>query len=387
MDLGIVGGGPAGAMAAIEAARRGLRVVLWDGATFPRDKVCGEFLSPESIPLLQKVIPVELSRAAVIRRAEFYSKKGRTHSIAFPMPGAGLSRRTLDNGLWRAAATAGAACHQNEAVTRVEKCRSSPPYGDAVWEVTSATPNSYRVRKLLLACGRWWKLDGLPSPVEDRGKCNRGREWVGAKAHFAGIDQRDAVEIYFFRGGYCGLAPAEDGVYNACFLVRQELVRSCRGGGIADFRTWVNIIVSHPALAARLRSGVQASETIATAPVLPARRSAAVEGALAIGDAAGFLDPFTGDGISMALHSSQLAVCELARGLPQASSRQAARRYQHELDESVRRSYLCAALLRALLRAPDDLQDWIAGALPPFVSARFLSATRWCSRAQLDILA
>jgi menaquinone-9 beta-reductase len=385
MDLGIIGGGPAGTMAAVEAARSGLGVVVWDGATFPRDKVCGEFLSPESIPLLKKVIPAELSRAAAIRRAEFYSKKGHCHSVIFSRPGAGLSRRALDHALWRAAATAGAACHQNEAVIRVGKCRSSAVDDGAVWEAAPATVNPFRVRGLLLACGRWWKVDGLPSPVEARGKRNGAGEWVGAKAHFAGIEPRDAVEMYFFQGGYCGLAPIEDGIYNACFLVHRALARSCRGSGITDFRRWVNKIAGHPPLAARLRSGVQASETIATAPVFPARRSSVLEGALAIGDAAGFLDPFTGDGISIALHSGQLAACELTRGLRQASSMQAAQRYRSQLDQSVRRSYFCATILRALLRAPGDLQDWIAGALPSFASARFLSATRWRARAGPDV--
>ncbi|HTV53892.1 MAG TPA: FAD-dependent monooxygenase [Terriglobia bacterium] len=376
IDLGIIGAGPAGAMAAIEAARSGLQVALWDRATFPRDKVCGEFLSPESIPLLEKVVPAELSRAATIRRAEFYSKKGRSHCVIFPMPGAGLSRQTLDNALWRAAAAAGADCHENQAVTRVSKRRSSVGDDGPVWEVASEGAVPAGVRDLLLACGRWWKVDGLPSPVDFRNKRSRGGEWVGAKAHFAGIELRDAVEMYFFQGGYCGLAPTEGGIYNACFLLRRTLARSRRRGRAADFRTWINEVAEHPALAERLRSGVQASETIATAPVVPARRSAILGGALAIGDAAGFLDPFTGDGISIALHSGQLAACELVRGLRRPPL-QAALRYRRHLNQSVRRTYFWAALLRALLRAPVDLQDWIASTLPSFATARFLSATRW----------
>jgi menaquinone-9 beta-reductase len=388
IDLGIIGGGPAGATAAIEAARSGLRVVVWDRGTFPRDKVCGEFISPESIPLLQKLIPATLLRAAAIRRAEFYSKKGHSHSVIFPAPAAGLSRYLLDNALWRAAAGAGAVCCEGAVVTRVSKGRSSVVDGDAAWEVTSViadTPSAFRVRELLLACGRWWRVDGLPSPTESCGKRNRGGEWVGAKAHFAGIEPRDAVEMYFFQGGYCGLAPAEDGIYNACFLVRRALARSCRDGGITDFRAWIGQIARHPALTARLRNGIQVSETIATAPVSPARRTSAVEGALAAGDAAGFLDPFTGDGISMALHSGRLAACELARGLRRSCSPPATRRYRRELDQSVWRSYFWAALLRALLRAPTDLQDWIARTLPPFAGARFLSATRWRTRGSRDV--
>jgi menaquinone-9 beta-reductase len=384
MDLGIIGGGPAGAMAAIEAARSGLRVVLWESGAFPRDKVCGEFLSPECIPLLEQFIPVALSRAAVIRRAEFHSKKGRSHSVVFRKPGAGLSRWILDDALWRAAANAGAVCHENERVTRVNKCLGFAGDRDPGWEVTSAGANSVDARKLLLACGRWWKVDGLQSPAVSRTRPQRQGEWVGAKAHFAGIEPRDAVEMYFFQGGYCGLAPVEGGLYNACFLVRRPLARLGRGGGNMDFLSWINNIAQHPGLTARLRRGVQASVTIATAPVCPARRKPVVAGALAVGDTAGFLDPFTGDGISIALYSGQLAGRELARGLRNQSCLQAAHRYQRILERSVRSSYLCAAFLRALARAPVEVQDWFARVLPSFASTKFLSATRWRGRAQTD---
>jgi flavin-dependent dehydrogenase len=378
MDLGIVGGGPAGAMAAIEAARSGLRVVMWDGATFPRDKVCGEFLSPESIPLLAKVIPATLGRAVAIRRAEFHSKKGRRLSIAFPSPGAGLSRLLLDDTLWRAAEAAGVVCRQAEPVARIVRLGAAAADPEARWQVTSATANSIRVCELLLACGRWWKVDGLPSPAlsSSTTRCREGN-WVGAKAHFAGIDARDAVEMYFFQGGYCGLAPVEDRIYNACFLVHQTVARSYGGRGMADFRAWINNVAGHVALAARLRNAAQVSETIATAPARPARRSPEVEGALAAGDTAGFLDPFTGDGISMALHSGHLAAREIARGFRHKSSRGTAKRYRIQLAQNVGRSYFCAALLRALVRAPAELQDWLAAVTPTFIGSKLLSATRW----------
>ena len=377
MDLGIIGGGPAGSAAAIEAARSGLRVVVWDRTRFPRDKVCGEFLSPEVIPLLEKLIPAALSQAAPIRRAEFHSKRGRCISIAFPAPGAGLSRFVLDGALWRAAAAAGAVCQE---VERVDRVRSLGFTDERVpkWEVGSASGGSVGVRALLLACGRWWNVPGLPSPVLSfSAKRRRAGGWVGAKAHFAGIEPRDAVEMYFFRGGYCGLAPVEGGIYNACFLVHRTLARSRSGGGIADFRAWINHLARHAGLAARLRSGLQVSETIATAPVCPSRRSPEVEGALVAGDAAGFLDPFTGDGISIALHSGQLAARELLLGWRGTAHFKPAREYEHRLARSVRRSYLCAALLRTLVRAPAEVQGWFAAAMPSWVCAKLLAETRW----------
>ena len=77
IDLAIIGGGPAGSAAALEARRRGLKVAIWERERFPRDKVCGEFVSAESVPLLKNVIPEVLQNASVITRAEFVSPRGR----------------------------------------------------------------------------------------------------------------------------------------------------------------------------------------------------------------------------------------------------------------------------------------------------------------------
>lgn len=376
MDLGIIGGGPAGAVAAIEAARSGLQVVIWDRSSFPRDKVCGEFLSPESLPQLENLIAGTLRRRAPVCRAEFYSRKGQCYSVRLPRPGAGLSRVALDAALWRAAAAEGVSCREGEAVIRVVKFRDQPADGMTAWDVSSSTADPTRVRHLVLACGRWWNVNGLPSPAASADKEPPG-EWMGAKAHFSAVDTRDAVEMYFFPGGYCGLAPVEDGIYNACFLVRRSLARNYGGGGIADFRTWINEVARHPALAARLRLATQTTKTITTAPVRPARRAPELAGAMAVGDAAGFLDPFTGDGISIAVHSGQLAARELARGFRQGASSEAFRRYQLQHARGVRSSYFSAALLRILARAPAEIQDCFAAAMPSFLGSRLLSATRW----------
>ena len=107
-DLGIIGGGPAGTAAAMEARRSGLRVALWDRDQFPRDKVCGEFISAESVPILNQTIPLVMARAAVIRRSEFISPKGHVLAFELPHPARGLSRCVLDESLWKAASAAGA---------------------------------------------------------------------------------------------------------------------------------------------------------------------------------------------------------------------------------------------------------------------------------------
>jgi len=374
IDLGIIGGGPAGSMAAFQAARRGLRVVVWERDRFPRDKVCGEFLSPESMPLLSEIIPNTLRHAAIIRRAEFYSRKGRTFSICFPQPGCGLSRTVLDSALWRAAQAVGADCREMEGVRSLGR-KHHQSANPAAWEVFSCI-GAYEVRRLLVACGRWWKLEGLYSPA-DSTNSGRAGKWMGAKAHFQGIATQDCVELYFFPGGYCGLAPIENGLCNVCCLVHCSITREHGGAEMSDFATWLNRIARHPALESRLRGAVQMTETLTTAPVRPARRSAEEAGALFVGDAAGFLDPFTGDGISMALHSGRLAAEELTATGSLEPAGTVGRRYRQKLQRSVGRNYAIAALLRGIVCLPAEFQNWVTALMPVELGLRLLRETRW----------
>jgi flavin-dependent dehydrogenase len=378
LDLAIIGGGPAGTAAALAARASGSRVAVWDRQTFPHDKVCGEFISGESLPLLERLIPAALRRSASIARCEFISPHGQVDGFTLPQPARGLSRRCLDHALWQAAAGAGALTHEGTAIRCVNRLAQR---GGAVpaWQLKTADGEVITSRSLLLACGRWWSIEGLASPLA--GLKSRANAWTGLKAHFTGIALCDAVEMYYFPGGYCGLAPIEDGTYNVCCLVHSSLLKEAgESGGSRDLGHWLQRVAQHPALEARLEGAAQASATLATAPVSPATRRAALGGALVIGDAAGFIDPFTGDGISMALHSGLLAaeILSSARNdSPRfAGEHEPGSEYRRRLREAVGQSYWFAGLLRKLVGAPEFLQAAAARFLPR-LGPTLMERTRW----------
>jgi menaquinone-9 beta-reductase len=396
LDLAIIGGGPAGAAAALEARRRGLRVAIWESGRFPRHKVCGEFVSSESIPWLQREIPAAMARSAVIRRTEFIARGGHRHSFDLPSPARGLSRFVLDEALWQAAIRRGAETRDGTAIRRVFRSMDAgdspalsaesgaagrPPVtlnatlpNRQLWDVELAKGARRCARVVLVACGRWWSIEGFPSPGRDR---DTAALWLGAKAHFTGVPPSDAVEMYVFPGGYCGLAAIEDGLLNVCCLVDRRLTRNLGASTLEDFALWLRKVARHPALDVRLRQATQVTETLATAPVRPTRRHPDHAGALLAGDAAGFLDPFTGDGIAQALQSGRLAAEAVARA---CADRQpivvAAQAYRRRLGRAVGRSYKVASLLRLLVRAPAGLQEIAARVLSGFV-ARLITETRW----------
>lgn len=375
LDLAIVGGGPAGTAAALEARRRGLRVTMWERDHFPRDKVCGEFVSSEAIPLLQAEIPSAVACGATIRCAEFVRNSGSARTFPLPFPALGLSRRLLDAALWKAAEAAGAEAHEGECVRSVRKLVSSGKR-DGRWEIESATGSIQRAKTLVIAAGRWWSIKGLDSPTRANGSAKTG-EWVGMKAHFAGICPRGNVEMYFFRGGYCGMAPVEDGTYNVCCLVHRERVRECAAHGLKDFAAWLSELARHPALETRLRGVTQVSSVVTTAPVHLARGWPVQDGALLAGDASGFLDPFTGEGISMALHGGRLAARAITKSLSEGFDEQrTAEVYQESLTRAVHRSYKIAAVARTFISSPAWARGLVAAPLP-WLGRRLVRDTRW----------
>lgn len=374
VDVAIIGGGPAGTAAALEARRQGLSVAIWERDRFPRDKVCGEFISPEALHLLQTEIPETAVRGADIRDAEFISAHGGSRTFRLPHRALGLSRRLLDAALWEAAKAAGAEAREGESIRKVLKLVSFGKDPD-VWEIESAGGNVRRAKSLLVACGRWWAIDGLSSPAH-RASHATG-DWIGAKAHFEGIPPRDRVEMYFFHGGYCGLAPVEDGACNVCCLVHRERIRERGANGLQDFGGWLVQTAHLPALERRLRGAIQVSPVVTTSPVHLARRRAAQGGVLMAGDASGFLDPFTGEGISMALHSGRLAAQAVAKALAEGlGDERAAEIYGKNLSQAVGRSYRIAGIARSLLQGPLWLQGLVAAPLP-WIGKRLVHETRW----------
>jgi flavin-dependent dehydrogenase len=379
-DLAIAGGGLAGAAAAIEARRLGLSVAVWERGRFPRDKVCGEFISGESVELLRRLVPAEAARGTEIRNCAFIAPRGRARRFALPKPGLGLSRLVLDHALWRSAISAGACCREAAAVRSVQKvCGPERGRNQTAWQIHSTDGLALTCRHLILACGRWWAIDGLASPA--RLSETRASPWVGFKAHFSAIATSDAVEIFYFPGGYCGVAAVEAGAVNVCCLVDRDLMKSAGSSeAVRDFRLWLERAARHSALDARLRGGVQASETVAAAPLHLARRAPAADGALLAGDASGFIDPFTGDGMSIALQSGTLAArvfgeAEGRDGGP-ASQECISRAYGRCLQQSVGRSHGIAGFLRQLVRAPVPVQEFGALALP-LVGPALVRATRF----------
>jgi flavin-dependent dehydrogenase len=306
-DVAIVGAGPAGSSAAIELARRGRSVVLLEKERFPRDKVCGEFLSPEAMDDLARWgVAARIAAEPVERidRGTFFLAPRRAVDFSLPLPGTGVSRRLLDTLLAREAESAGAQVRFGRDVERIEGSLAGG------FSITAAADPPLAARCVLAAWGRWSPLDralGREFARRTRGRFfGWSRHDEGDSSHLAG-----KIHLHFFRGGYCGLSRIEGGVVNFAGVVAEKELRrrlgSAPDGGGGWERFLAALVEGEPRLRADLAPLRPAREVLGTPAVFFERHSPAFLGILGIGDAAGIRDPFTGDGQATAIRGGIVA--------------------------------------------------------------------------------
>lgn len=298
-DFAIVGAGPAGCAAALELARSGARIGLLEKASFPRDKLCGEFLSPEVARTLDDLgcgAQFRAAQPASIERGVVFTPSGVRVEFPLPAPAYGLSRLRFDHLLAEAAQEAGAELIEKVEIAGRDR-HSCLPLPGAGQTLQARDGRRFRARAVVLAAGRDSLLQPLPriSHPGTTGK-NACPTYFAFKAHYEG-DCAGRVELYFFRGGYCGLAPVEGGRVNLCCLVQKNLLA-------ADPAE--QLLAKVPTLRARLAGLRRIEPFLHTGPVAAGWRRPP-PGLFPAGDAALVVNPFTGDGIGLALETGRMA--------------------------------------------------------------------------------
>jgi flavin-dependent dehydrogenase len=183
------------------------------------------------------------------------------------------------------------------------------------------------------------------------------------------------VDLYFFDGGYCGVQPVDltDGVersgrVNACAMVRADMAG-----------TLPEVFLCHPALQKRSRGWKPLSDPVSTSPLVFRQPQPERDGILMVGDAAAFVDPFIGDGISLALRSGRLAGESL---LPffagTISLRQAVRDYRAAYERQLSPVFRTSSKIRRMLSLPQTVRAPILRLLEktPVITRYLVSKTR-----------
>ncbi len=293
----IVGGGVAGCAASIELARKGRAVTLIERETMPRHKVCGEFLSGEALEDLHALgidvtslgaVPIDYVRLAAARRAA---------TAPLPFPAKSLTRKALDTALLASAVAAGVRVERGRSVRSLIRTSADR------WQATLNDGTTYKAHSAFLATGKH-DLRGHPRPKDPD-------HWVAFKMYYRlsaaqTTDLGAASELTLYAGGYGGIQPVEDGIANFCCVVQRRFFQR------AGLR-WESLLARMqqdcPHLAMRLDGAKPLLDRPITVTHIPYGylRRTTEEGLYCIGDQAAVIPSFTGDGISIALHTARRA--------------------------------------------------------------------------------
>jgi flavin-dependent dehydrogenase len=293
----ILGGGVAGCAASIALARKGRSVTLIEREPAPRHKVCGEFLSGEALDDLRTLGIDVASLGAVPLNYVRLAVAGRAAEAALPFPAASLTRKALDTALIAEAISAGVRIKQGRSVQALSRIP-----GD-LWQAKLDNGTTLEAPTAFLATGK--------HDLRGHGRPKDTHQWVGFKMYYRlnvaqTADLADGSELTLYPGGYGGIQPVEDGITNFCCVVQRRYF--ARAG-----LRWEGLLAKMkedcPHLAMRLEGAEPLLEKPITITHIPYGylRRATEDGLYCIGDQAAVIPSFTGDGISIALHTARQA--------------------------------------------------------------------------------
>ena len=287
-------------------ARRGVSVALIDRDTFPRDKLCGEFLSYDALPILDRLgVLAELDRQGgpKIEDCEVVGRR-RSYRFDFPRPARGVSRLLLDSLLKNAAIEAGARDFTGWTAVKTGEIERN------------GERRTLDAKVVIGAWGRWGRFDAQLNRAFVRDTSHRH---FGFKRHYR-FDRdsddgrharRSTISLFSFRDGYLGVNAIEGGMTNVCGLVHATRLKNHKG----RWESFVQLIREEERSLDVLFESLEPAQDdfLSSEPVIFRPRSPVEGGVLMIGDASGIVDPLTGNGMAMGVQSALVAAPHVMR--------------------------------------------------------------------------
>ena len=289
----IIGGGLAGLCSAIHLSKLGLKVTVIEKNSYPKHKVCGEYISNEVLPYFEWLnVNIEELNPTHIKTLQFSSESGRTIETQLPLGGFGISRYTLDEFLYQKALS------QNCEI--LEDQVNEVIFKDDLFKVHLA---SGKILTSKVVLGGFGKRSNLDVKMK-RNFIEQKSPWLGVKAHYQGEFDETVVGLHNFKGGYCGVSKVENNLLNICYLTNFKSFKKHKN--IEEFQQ--KIVSQNPHLKNILENSESVFEKPLTISQICFEKKENVENhILMMGDTAGLIHPLCGNGMAMAIHSAKLA--------------------------------------------------------------------------------
>ena len=297
-DIAIAGGGLAGLSLAIQSAYAGFNVLLLEKEEYPFHKVCGEYISFESWDFLESLgLPLSEWDLPKINKLEVTDVYGKSFRFELPLGGFGISRYLLDHSLYRLAVQKGVNVLTSTKVKDIE-------FIDDRFVIT--TDNSrYTAKVAVGSYGKRSNLDVKWVRAFIRDKADKLSNYIGVKYHIEYPLQTDLIALHNFYNGYCGISKIEGDKCCFCYLTTAANLKAA-GNSIKEMEK--RFLHRNPRLEEIFsRAKFLYEEPLTISQISFRKKSQLVDHILMLGDAAGMITPLCGNGMSMALRSSQLA--------------------------------------------------------------------------------
>jgi flavin-dependent dehydrogenase len=376
----VAGGGPAGTAIATFLRQAGHDVLLLDAARFPRDKICGEGVSPEAWRLLEALgsaARVRALRPQPLRGMTLTSPDGTSftgHYGPHREPGFAVRRCALDVALLGGARDAGVEVREG---CRVTDLSSEDGKVDGLMMENGGDPVRLRARLVVGAEGRRSRVARQLALLREHPSLRK----FAVRGYWENVEELTHYgEMHGAAGGYCGIAPLSSTAANVTFVLDERDVAPA-GGDLEGFYRR-SLAARWPRIQSRLSRARLLEPPRSIGPLALEARAVSAPHALVVGDAAGFYDPFTGEGVTLALRTAELAA-EVADGALRRDRLDDLRLYDARRHEATRHKFLLNRLLQRVvswpalsnvvarrLRERRDLADQLVGIAGDFIPAR-----------------
>jgi flavin-dependent dehydrogenase len=311
-DTAIIGGGLGGLCLAIQLARQGFKIILFEKENYPFHKVCGEYISMESYDFLMQLgLPLPEMNLPFIKKIIVTAPNGEALQQQLDLGGFGISRYTIDNALKEIAV--------KNKVQIFENCKvDDAEFANEIFTIKTAK-GGFTAKT---SCGSFGKKSNLDIKWKRpfvKKMPNKLNNYIGIKYHLQIDFPADTIALHNFKNGYCGISKIEENKYCLCYLTNASNLKENNNSIEAMEK---NILYNNPHLKNIFLTGKKLyASPLSISQISFQKKSQIQNHVLLIGDAAGMITPLCGNGMSMAMHASKLAATAISGYLNNNTSR------------------------------------------------------------------